>query len=223
MTTRRFTKTPAAVGALLLASGLVAACQAPPAPAPAAAAAAPAPADPEAAAREKLVARGKSLELPTKYQPVPGDALSHHTSGFAKTMCSAVFMTGYDVEFAAEHVGYFTAPYAERAKVGKPVVDRDRKSVSITLPNGVTRTAVYTGSQGCITLPEGSDKLSFTPKTCRRTCRRPARRTGRWATGCRRRRSRPSSTKRRSRARSTPRSRFRTRRRRRSSSPGRGA
>ncbi len=164
MTTRRFTTTPAAVGALLLASGLVAACQAPPAPAPAAAAT-PAPADPEAAAREKLVARGKSLELPTNYEPVPGDALSHHTSGFAKTMCSAVFMTGYDIEFAAEHVGYFTAPYAERAKVGKPVVDRDRKSVSITLPNGVTRTAVYTGSQGCITLPEGSDKLSFTPKT----------------------------------------------------------
>jgi CubicO group peptidase (beta-lactamase class C family) len=164
MTTRRFTNTPAAVGALLLASGLVAACQGPPTPTPAAAAA-PAPADPETAARDKLVARGKSLELPTKYEPVPGDALSHHTSGFAKTMCSAVFMTGYDIEFAAEHVGYFTAPYAERAKVGKPVVDRAKKSVSIALPNGVTRTAVYTGSQGCVTLPEGSDKLSFTPKT----------------------------------------------------------
>ena len=79
-------------------------------------------------------------------------------------MCSAVFITGYDVEFAAEHVGYFTAPYDERKKVGKPVVDQAKKTVSVTLPNGVTRTAVYTGSQGCVTYPEGSDKLSFTPE-----------------------------------------------------------
>ena len=160
MTTRRFTISAAA--GVLLATGLLTACQEAPAPA---AATAPAPADPAAAARAKLIARGKSLELPTAYEPVPGDALSHHTSGFAKTMCSAVFMTGYDIEFAAEHVGYFTAPYDERKKVGKPVVDRDKKTVSITLPNGVTRTAVYTGSQGCVTYPEGSDKLSFTPKT----------------------------------------------------------
>jgi CubicO group peptidase (beta-lactamase class C family) len=160
MTTRRFTIFAAA--GVLLATGLLTACQEAPAPA---AATTPAPADPAAAARAKLIARGKSLELPTAYEPVPGDALSHHTSGFAKTMCSAVFMTGYDIEFAAEHVGYFTAPYDERKKVGKPVVDRDKKTVSITLPNGVTRTAVYTGSQGCVTYPEGSDKLSFTPKT----------------------------------------------------------
>ena len=163
MTTRRFPTTFAAVGTLTVAS-LLAGCQDASAPDPAPAAAT-APADPDAAARQKLIARGKSLELPTPYESVPGDALSHHTSGYAKTMCSAVFMTGYDIDFAAEHVGYFTAPYEERKKVGKPVVDREKKTVSITLPNGVTRTAVYTGSQGCVTYPEGSDKLSFTPKT----------------------------------------------------------
>src|SRR5688572_10044411 len=127
MTTRRFTTSTAIV--LLAAGGFFAACTE--SPEPAAPAAAPAPADPAAAAREKLIARGKSLELPTKYEPVPGDALSHHTSGFAKTMCSAVFITGYDVEFAAEHVGYFTAPYDERKKVGKPVVDTAKKTVSV--------------------------------------------------------------------------------------------
>ena len=163
MTTRRFTTTFVAIG-MFTAAGFLAACQEAPAPA-AAPAAATAPANPAAAARQKLIARGKSLELPTPYEPVPGDALSHNTSGYAKTMCSAVFMTGYDIDFAAEHVGYFTAPYEERKKVGKPVVDREKKTVSITLPNGVTRTAVYTGSQGCVTYPEGSDKLSFTPKT----------------------------------------------------------
>ena len=124
-----------------------------------------APADPAAAAREKLIARGKSLELPTKYEPVPGDALSHHTSGFAKTMCSAVFITGYDVEFAAEHVGYFTAPYDERKKVGKPVVDRGEEDGQ---RHPAQRRHPHRGlhrQPGLRHLPEGSDKLSFTPKT----------------------------------------------------------
>ncbi len=114
--------------------------------------------------RTKLIARGTQLELKTAtYKAPPGDALSHHTSGYAKIMCSAVFITGLKPEFAAENVGYFSSPYAERAKVGKPIVDYDKKSVSITLPNGITRTAIYTDGQGCITLPEGSNSLKFKP------------------------------------------------------------
>jgi CubicO group peptidase (beta-lactamase class C family) len=113
--------------------------------------------------REALIARAKSLELDTPYVPPPGDPLEHHTAGFAKIMCSAVFITGLDPDFAAENVGYFTSPYAERVKVGKPVVDRDTKSVHITLPNGVTRTARYVGSQGCVALPIGKTSLDFNP------------------------------------------------------------
>jgi CubicO group peptidase (beta-lactamase class C family) len=78
-------------------------------------------------------------------------------------MCSAVFITGLDPDFAAENVGYFTSPYAERAKVGKPVIDRANKAVHVTMPNGVTRTARLSGSQGCITLPTGTAQLNFTP------------------------------------------------------------
>lgn len=113
--------------------------------------------------RSKLIARGNELALKTAYKGPPGDALSHHTSGYAKIMCSAVFITGLKPDFAAENVGYFTSPYAERAKVGKPVIDYDRKTVSITLPNGVTRTAIYTGDQGCVTLPEGRNELYYKP------------------------------------------------------------
>src|ERR1700730_14647300 len=83
--------------------------------------------------REALIARAKSLELNTPYVPPPGDPLEHHTSGYAKIMCSAVFITGLDPDFAAENVGYFTAPYAERAKLGKPVIDRVTTTVHITL------------------------------------------------------------------------------------------
>jgi len=95
--------------------------------------------------------------------PPPGDPLEHHTSGFAKIMCSAVFITGLDPDFAAENVGYFTSPYVERAKVGKPVIDRVNKAVHIRLPNGVTRTARYLGDQGCVTLPVGKNSVSFKP------------------------------------------------------------
>ncbi|HKX26851.1 MAG TPA: serine hydrolase [Blastocatellia bacterium] len=112
---------------------------------------------------EALIARAKSLELDTPYVPPPGDELQHHASGFAKIMCSAVFITGLDPDFAAENVGYFTAPYEERAKMGKPVIDRVNKAVHVTLANGVRRTARYLDDQGCVTLPLGQDQLSFIP------------------------------------------------------------
>ncbi len=113
--------------------------------------------------REAMLARAKSLEIDTPYVPPPGDPLVHHAAGFAKIMCSAVFITGLDPDFAAENVGYFTSPYATRAKFAKPVIDRVAKAVHVTLPNGVTRTAVYLGSQGCVTLPVGESSVRFTP------------------------------------------------------------
>lgn len=118
---------------------------------------------PVSAANAELVGRAKSLELETPYVAPPGDPLEHHTSGYAKIMCSAVFMTGLDPDFAAEHVGYFTGPYEARSKVGKPVIDRAKKAVHITMPNGVTRTALYLGDQGCVTLPIGRTTVGFAP------------------------------------------------------------
>lgn len=112
---------------------------------------------------EALISRAKVLELDTPYVAPPGDPLVHHAAGFAKIMCSAVFITGLDPEFAAENVGYFTAPYEVRAKLGNPVVDRERKEVRVAVPGGVTRTAVYLGDQGCVTLPLGKESVSFKP------------------------------------------------------------
>ncbi|HSL21049.1 MAG TPA: serine hydrolase [Vicinamibacterales bacterium] len=113
--------------------------------------------------RDALAARAKTFELETAYVPPPGDPLEHHTSGFAKIMCSAVFITGLDPDFAAENVGYFTSPYEERGKVGKPVIDRENKAVHIAMPNGTRRTAKVFGDQGCVTLPVGKESVSFTP------------------------------------------------------------
>lgn len=112
---------------------------------------------------EALIARAKSLELNTPYEPPPGDPLAHHAAGFAKVMCSAVFITGLDPDFAAANVGGFTAPFNERAKLGKPEIDRANKAVHVTLPNDVKRTAKLFGSQGCVALPLGKDTLNFKP------------------------------------------------------------
>src|ERR1700751_6273631 len=88
---------------------------------------------------DELIARAKSLELDTPYVPPPGDPLAHHAAGYAKVMCSAVFITGLAPDFAAENVGFFTAPYEIRAILGKPVIDRANQGGHVTLPNGAIR------------------------------------------------------------------------------------
>jgi CubicO group peptidase (beta-lactamase class C family) len=110
-----------------------------------------------------VVARGDSLELPGEWTPPPGDALEHSTAGFAKILCSAVFLTGLDPADAAENVGYFTSPYEDRAHVTDTVVDYDREEVRLTLPTGVVRVAKRYGSQGCVARPIGEDSVFFTP------------------------------------------------------------
>jgi hypothetical protein len=89
--------------------------------------------------------------------------MEHHAAGYAKVMCSAVFITGLDAEFARENVGFFTGPYEVRARLGKPVIDRAARAVHIALPNGGKRTARYLGDQGCVTLPVGKDAPGFKP------------------------------------------------------------
>lgn len=130
---------------------------------------------------EAMLSRDKALELPTLYVPPPGNPLEHHAAGFAQIMCSAVFITGLDPEFAAENVGYFTAPYEERAKLGKPVVDRIAKSVSVAVPGGSVRVAKYVGDQGCVTFPPGKNSLEFVPQPVKSAL--PDATTELWPTG----------------------------------------
>ena len=113
--------------------------------------------------REALLARASDAELDTDYVPPPGDPLSHHISGFAKPLCSAVFVTGLDADFAAESVGFFSGPYEYRDQVIRREIDNDGRRVHLTLPDGLIRTAKLNGDHGCVTLPIGVEDVFFEP------------------------------------------------------------
>jgi hypothetical protein len=151
----------------------------------------------------ELIARAKSLELDTPYVPPPGDPLTYHAAGYAKVLCTAVFMTGLAPDFAAENVGYFTAPYEARTKLGGPVIDRTNQAVHVTLPNGVTRTAKFLGSQGCVTLPLGESAVHFTPVVVKSKLPDADTYLGPWAMCCRMSRCRARSMRQNSRRLST--------------------
>ena len=123
---------------------------------------------------EVLIARAAALELNTDYTPPPGDALLHHTSGYAKILCSAIFITGLDADFAAENIGYFTSPYDERSKVVHREIDMEQQAVHLTLPDGTVRTSKKFGDQGCVTLPVGEEDVYFTPVRVTSTLPDPA-------------------------------------------------
>jgi len=101
-------------------------------------------------------------ELPTQWQIPPGDPLEHSAAGYAKILCSAVFISGRDLATAADEDGFFVAPRAERSLL-KATVDAASQAVRVTLPNGITRSAKHVGDQGCVTLPRDADAPLFTP------------------------------------------------------------
>jgi CubicO group peptidase (beta-lactamase class C family) len=101
-------------------------------------------------------------EPSSQWQVPPGDPLEHSAAGFAKILCSAVFITGRDLATAIAEDGFFVAPRAERRRL-TPTLDRASQTVSVSLPNGRTRTAKLIGDQGCVTLPAGAPSALFTP------------------------------------------------------------
>ncbi len=119
--------------------------------------------DDGAAGLAALLDRAAQFELDTEWEQPPGDPLEHETAGFAKVLCSAVFITGLDVAEAAENVGYFVSTPEVRTLVTDTVVDRANRAVHLTLNGEVTRTAKFYGDQGCVILPPGADTVQFTP------------------------------------------------------------
>src|SRR5262245_66103637 len=92
----------------------------------------------------------------TAQQPAPrgsafapeGTPISLGLAGYAKVLCSAVFVSGRDPAEAFQNSGFFLFPDNQRAGVTY-AVDRDKKLVRMT-HGATTRTAKLYGDQGCI-------------------------------------------------------------------------
>lgn len=110
---------------------------------------------------DRLIQRALEHELDTDYSPPPGDALSHHAAGFAKVLCSVVFVTGLEAEFVAENIGYFSARYEERAKFSKWSIHEDDKYAEVTLPNGIKGQAVIIPSHDMVVVNMSPYKGAF--------------------------------------------------------------
>jgi CubicO group peptidase (beta-lactamase class C family) len=84
-------------------------------------------------------------------------------AGYAKVLCSAVFVSGRDLEQARNVSGYFMVPEGDFKDITDISADYDRKSVKVTLRGMQTREARYFGDQGCVIIPEGADGVFFEP------------------------------------------------------------
>ncbi len=82
-------------------------------------------------------------------------------AGYAKILCSAVFVSGRDPAEGAKNSAYWMIPNGAADRVTY-AVDRAKKSVSATL-DGITRSAAYYGDQGCVLPARGKNSIVFTP------------------------------------------------------------
>ncbi len=94
-------------------------------------------------------------------------------AGYAKVLCSAIFVSGRKLEDARNVSGYFMVPEKDRGEVSDISVDRDRKAVRVTLRD-LSREARYFGDQGCVIVPEGKDSVFFEPAAVTTTLPDPA-------------------------------------------------
>jgi len=83
------------------------------------------------------------------------DASNLGLAGYAKVLCSAVFVSERDPGEALHNSGFHFLPEEDRGHVTDVGVDRERGEVTLELRGSLRRTAHFVGDQGCVLLPEG--------------------------------------------------------------------
>ena len=92
---------------------------------------------------------------------------------YAKLMCSAVFISGRDLQEAerdsdplvTENIGSSYSIFTEADRATAQVyIDRKRKVVTTTFRDFAPGVARFYGDQGCVILPRGVENAFFIPK-----------------------------------------------------------
>jgi CubicO group peptidase (beta-lactamase class C family) len=100
-------------------------------------------------------------QRPAAFAPEGITPISLGLAGYAKVLCSAVFVSEREPAEAFKNSGFFLFPDEYRAGVTY-TVERAQKLVRMT-HGSITRTAKFYGDQGCIIHPEDHDGIYFTP------------------------------------------------------------
>ena len=107
-------------------------------------------------------------ERPAEAIPAPqGTHTENGLAGYAKILCSGVFVSGRAPEDVAHGSAYFFMPRAEQAQV-KWTVDREARLARASL-GGISRQARYHGDQGCIIQHPSRPGIHFTPAAVKTT------------------------------------------------------
>jgi len=113
------------------------------------------------AAREQASA---AVEAPAQPPYAPeGTPPELGLAGWAKVLCSAVFVSGRDPDEAFVNSGFFFMEPSDRPRVTARTVDRDARSVTLTWADTLSRSASFHGDQGCVIDTEAG--LRFEPVT----------------------------------------------------------
>ena len=115
----------------------------------------------------------------------PRTASDFGAMGTAKVLCSAVFVSGRDLDEALQNSAPLFLPTSDRKLLlsrsagegdTRIVVDREHGTVEVTV-RGFTGRARFYGDQGCVILPPGHDRVFFEPVKVTTTRRRTFRGT----------------------------------------------
>lgn len=95
--------------------------------------------------------------------PVPESAVDLGLAGYAKVLCSAVFVSGREREEAARNSAFLTLAPEDLPASEAVEVDEERREVRVSHDGRVVATARLYGDQGCVILPAGEDRVFFEP------------------------------------------------------------
>ena len=100
-------------------------------------------------------------QSPASYPTPKGSPTVNGLAGFAKILCSAIFVSGRDDAEAAKDSAYFFMPREEQDKVTW-AIEPQVKAVTATFGTE-SRSAMYTGDQGCVIQNPDSPGIHFKP------------------------------------------------------------
>jgi len=98
------------------------------------------------------------------YAPDGGTPVELAVAGYAKVLCSAVYVSGRRIEEARRNSGLFFMEDSQRNGISAVHLHRGQRAVYVTHGDSVTRAARFHGDQGCvIDQREGDPGPFFTP------------------------------------------------------------